>query len=295
MTFVMKTKILTLLCIIMLGGLMFSCSKDDDNDINPVNVPSAVMSAFNQAYPNTSAKWSLNDNYYVAEFGNDNNEVDVWFTSEGTIMLTVREMPASELPQAIKTAIQETKYAAWKIDDVNLIQRKGFENLYKVEMDDLKSDNEVTLYYTTSGVLVKEVPEIDNTPVTPVVIPQKMIDQINIYFPKNGYTIVDYDYESSTKTYEVDIIEDNIAIEIVFDNNQTLYYWQWETTFAKVAPNVQTAFKNLGYTESQIDDIYFRQTPNASPRENVTSYIFELEINGIDKTVILNENGTVIG
>lgn len=274
---------------------MFSCSKDDDNDINPVNVPSAVMSAFNQAYPNTSAKWSLNDNYYVAEFGNDNNEVDVWFTSEGTIMLTVREMPASELPQAIKTAIQETKYAAWKIDDVNLIQRKGFENLYKVEMDDLKSDNEVTLYYTTSGVLVKEVPEIDNTPVTPVVIPQKMIDQINIYFPKNGYTIVDYDYESSTKTYEVDIIEDNIAIEIVFDNNQTLYYWQWETTFAKVAPNVQTAFKNLGYTESQIDDIYFRQTPNASPRENVTSYIFELEINGIDKTVILNENGAVIG
>lgn len=295
MTFVMKTKILTLLCIIMLGGLMFSCSKDDDNDINPVNVPSAVMSAFNQAYPNTSAKWSLNDNYYVAEFGNDNNEVDVWFTSEGTIMLTVREMPASELPQAIKTAIQETKYAAWKIDDVNLIQRKGFENLYKVEMDDLKSDNEVTLYYTTSGVLVKEVPEIDNTPVTPVVIPQKMIDQINIYFPKNGYTIVDYDYESSTKTYEVDIIEDNIAIEIVFDNNQTLYYWQWETTFAKVASNVQTAFKNLGYTESQIDDIYFRQTPNASPRENVTSYIFELEINGIDKTVILNENGAVIG
>lgn len=295
MTFVMKTKILTLLCIIMLGGLMFSCSKDDDNDINPVNVPSAVMSAFNQAYPNTSAKWSLNDNYYVAEFGNDNNEVDVWFTSEGTIMLTVREMPASELPQAIKTAIQETKYAAWKIDDVNLIQRKGFENLYKVEMDDLISDNEVTLYYTTSGVLVKEVPEIDNTPVTPVVIPQKMIDQINIYFPKNGYTIVDYDYESSTKTYEVDIIEDNIAIEIVFDNNQTLYYWQWETTFAKVAPNVQTAFKNLGYTESQIDDIYFRQTPNASPRENVTSYIFELEINGIDKTVILNENGAVIG
>lgn len=295
MTFVMKTKILTLLCIIMLGGLMFSCSKDDDNDINPVNVPSAVMSAFNQAYPNTSAKWSLNDNYYVAEFGNDNNEVDVWFTSEGTIMLTVREMPASELPQAIKTAIQETKYAAWKIDDVNLIQRKGFENLYKVEMDDLKSDNEVTLYYTTSGVLVKEVPEIDNTPVTPVVIPQKMIDQINIYFPKNGYTIVDYDYESSTSTYEVDIIEDNIAIEIVFDNNQTLYYWQWETTFAKVAPNVQTAFKNLGYTESQIDDIYFRQTPNASPRENVTSYIFELEINGIDKTVILNENGAVIG
>lgn len=295
MTFVMKTKILTLLCIIMLGGLMFSCSKDDDNDINPVNVPSAVMSAFNQAYPNTSAKWSLNDNYYVAEFGNDNNEVDVWFTSEGTIMLTVREMPASELPQAIKTAIQETKYAAWKIDDVNLIQRKGFENLYKVEIDDLKSDNEVTLYYTTSGVLVKEVPEIDNTPVTPVVIPQKMIDQINIYFPKNGYTIVDYDYESSTKTYEVDIIEDNIAIEIVFDNNQTLYYWQWETTFAKVAPNVQTAFKNLGYTESQIDDIYFRQTPNASPRENVTSYIFELEINGIDKTVILNENGAVIG
>lgn len=295
MTFVMKTKFLTLLCIIILGGLMFSCSKDGDNDIKSVDVPSAVMSAFNQVYPNTSAKWSLNDNYYVAEFGNDNNEVDVWFTSDGIIMLTVREMLASELPQAIKTAIQGTKYAGWKIDDVNLIQRKGFENLYKVEMDDLKSDNDVTLYYTTSGVLVKETPDIDNTPVTPAIVPQKIIDQLDQVFPAKGYKIVDFDYESSTKTYEIDIIEDNIAIEVVFDNTQTLTYWQWETTFAKVAPNVQTAFKGLGYTESQIDDIYFRQTPNATPAENTSSYVFELEINGVDKTVILNENGVVIG
>ncbi|MGL5919522.1 MAG: PepSY-like domain-containing protein, partial [Bacteroidales bacterium] len=270
----MKTKILTLLCMIMLGGLMFSCSKDDDNDIKSVDVPSAVMSAFNEAYPNTSAKWSLNDNYYVAEFGNDKNEIDVWFTSDGTIMLTVKEIPVSSLPQAIKTAIQGTKYATWTIDDANLIQRKGFDDLYKVEADDPKSDSEVTLYYTATGVLIKEVPEIDNTPITPVVVPQKMIDQLNLVFPAKQYKIVDFDYESSTKTYEIDIIEQNIAIEVIFNNSQILTYWQWETTFAEVAPNVKAAFKGLGYTESQIDDIYFRQTPNATPAENKSSYVF---------------------
>lgn len=296
MTLVMKTKILTLLCFILLGGIMFSCSKDDNNDnsIDPANIPADVMKAFNQVYPNTNAKWSTNDSFYVAEFGNDNNEIDVWFTSSGTIMLTVKEIPSSQLPQAIQTAVQGTKYAAWNYDDVKLIQRKGFDDLYKVEMDDPKTESDVTLYYTASGVLVKEVPDIDNSPITPAVVPQNIIDQLDQYFPAKQYKIVDYDYESSTRTYEVDIIEANIAVEVIFDNSQILTYWQWETTFAKVAPNVQAAFQNLGYTEKQIDDIYYRQTPNASPRENVTSYVFELEINGIDKTVILNENGTVI-
>ena len=161
-------------------------------------------------------------------------------------------------------------------------------------MSDPKSESDVTLYYTKDGILVREVPDIDNSPIIPAVVPQTIIDQLDQYFPDKVYKILDFDYEASTKTYEVDIIEYNIPIEVVFNNSQVLVYWQWETTLAKVTDVVKNAYLNLGYTVNQIDDIYFRETPNASPRENVTTYIFEIEVNNIDRQIIINENGTVL-
>lgn len=291
----MKAKLLTLFSVIVMATMFFSCSSNDDDNIKPVDVPSAVTAAFNNAYPNTTPKWSVNDTYYVAEFGNDNNEVDVWFTADGTIMLTVKEIPVANMPAAIKTAIQGTKYAGWTYDDVKLIQRKGFDALYKVEMDDPKSDNDVTLYYTATGVLVKEVPDIDNTPITPAVVPQKILDALNSTFG-TAYTILDFDKESNN-TYEVDLIlkaDPTLVIEVVFDSSQNLTYWQWETTYAKVLDVVKNAYLKLGYTANQIDDIYYRETPNASPRENVSTYIFEIEVNNVDRQIIINENGTVL-
>lgn len=294
----MKTKFLTLISIILFGSLLFtSCNNDDDDKNNNVNVPGVVLSAFTKEYPNVKPDWSIKNTYYVAEFGNDDNEVDVWFTADGVVMLTVKEIPVSQLPAAIKTAISQNKnYSSWTIDDVKLINRKDFDVLYKVEMDDPKSESDVTLYYNAAGVLVKEVPDIDNNPIIPAVVPQKITDALNERFGENKYKIADFDKEVNN-TYDVDIIlnaDPTKSIEVIFNNSYALMHYQWETIFAKVAPNVQTAFKNLGYTEAQIDDIYYRQTPDATPRENVTTYIFEVESSPKDIIIVINENGTVL-
>lgn len=292
----MKTKFLTLITMILLGGLIFtSCDKNDDNDNQNLNVPGVVLNAFTKEYPNVKPNWSLNDNYYVAEFGNDDNEVDVWFTSDGVIMLTVKEIPSAQLPAAIKTAIQTTKYATWTTDDVKLIQRNGFDDLYKVEMDDPKSESDVTLYYTKDGVLVKEVPDIDNTPIVPAVVPQKITDALNETFGTGKYKIADFDKE--TNGYDADIIlsaDPMKSIEVIFNNSYIIVYYQWEITYNEVLPVVQNAFKKLGYSEAQIDDIYYRQTPEATPRENVTTYIFEVDASPKDMIVIINQDGTVL-
>ncbi|MGL5787318.1 MAG: PepSY-like domain-containing protein [Bacteroidales bacterium] len=292
----MKTKFLTLITMILLGGLIFtSCDKNDDNDNQNLNVPGVVLNAFTKEYPNVKPNWSLNDNYYVAEFGNDDNEVDVWFTSDGVIMLTVKEIPSAQLPAAIKTAIQTTKYATWTTDDVKLIQRNGFDDLYKVEMDDPKSESDVTLYYTKDGVLVKEVPDIDNTPIVPAVVPQKITDALNETFGTGKYKIADFDKE--TNGYDADIIlnaDPTKSIEVIFNNSYIIVYYQWEITYNEVLPVVQNAFKQLGYSEAQIDDIYYRQTPEATPRENVTTYIFEVDASPKDMIVIINQDGTVL-
>lgn len=286
----MKTKLLSLLGIALIAFFAASCSSDDDK--SSIDVPNAVLTAFNNEYPTVvSPTWEFEDPYYVAEFKYNGNETEVWYNTAGTMLLTVEDLQSSQLPQSIKANIASSKYSAWTYDDVNLIQRDGFSSIYRVELDDPTSEGEVTLYYTVSGVLIKEVPDIDNTPLKPVVIPQKIMDQLNQTFPSSTYSIVDFDIDSTTKNYEVDLFGGNRAIEVVFDSQQNLLYWEWETSYKDVAPAVQDAFLAAGYTVAQIDDIYFRETPNADPRENVTTYVFELEVNDKDVVVIFNENG----
>ncbi|HAC20812.1 MAG TPA: hypothetical protein DCF91_01780 [Porphyromonadaceae bacterium] len=286
----MKTKLLSLLGIALIAFFAASCSSDDDK--NSIDVPNAVLTAFNDQYPTVvSPTWEFEDPYYVAEFKYNGNETDVWYNTAGTMLLTVEELQSSQLPQAIKANIASSKYSAWTYDGVDLIQRDGFSSIYRVELDDPKSEGEVTLYYTASGVLIKEVPDIDNTPLKPVTIPQKIMDQLTQNFPSSTYSIVDFDIDSTTKNYEVDLFGGNRAIEVVFDPQQNLLYWEWETSYKDVPTVVQDAFLAAGYTVAQIDDIYFRETPNASPRENVTTYVFELEVNDKDVVVIFNENG----
>lgn len=286
----MKTKLLSLLGIALIAFFAASCSSDDDK--SSIDVPNAVLTAFNNEYPTVvSPTWEFEDPYYVAEFKYNGNETEVWYNTAGTMLLTVEDLQSSQLPQSIKANIASSKYSAWTYDDVNLIQRDGFSSIYRVELDDPTSEGEVTLYYTVSGVLIKEVPDIDNTPLKPVVIPQKIMDQLNQTFPSSTYSIVDFDIDSTTKNYEVDLFGGNRAIEVVFDSQQNLLYWEWETSYKDVALVVQDAFLAAGYTVAQIDDIYFRETPNADPRENVTTYVFELEVNDKDVVVIFNENG----
>lgn len=286
----MKTKLLSLLGIALIAFFAASCSSDDDK--NSIDVPNAVLTAFNNEYPTVvSPTWEFEDPYYVAEFKYNGNETEVWYNTAGTMLLTVEELQSSQLPQAIKANIASSKYSAWTYDGVDLIQRDGFSSIYRVELDDPKSEGEVTLYYTASGVLIKEVPDIDNTPLKPVTIPQKIMDQLTQNFPSSTYSIVDFDIDSTTKNYEVDLFGGNRAIEVVFDPQQNLLYWEWETSYKDVPTVVQDAFLAAGYTVAQIDDIYFRETPNADPRENVTTYVFELEVNDKDVVVIFNENG----
>lgn len=286
----MKTKLLSLLSIALIAFFAASCSSDDDK--NSIDVPNAVLTAFNNEYPTVvSPTWEFEAPYYVAEFKNNGNETEVWYDTAGTMLLTVEDLQSSQLPQVIKSNIASSKYSAWTYDDVNLIQRDGFSSIYRVELDDPKSEGEVTLYYTASGVLIKEVPDIDNTPLKPVMIPQKIMDQLSQTFPSSIYSILDFEIDSTTKNYEVDLFGGNRAIEVVFDPQQTLLYWEWETSYKDVPTVVQDAFLAAGYTVAQIDDIYFRETPNADPRENVTTYVFELEVNDKDVVIIFNENG----
>lgn len=284
----MKTKFLILLTLILMTGITISCSKDDDN-VN-VQVPSAVTSAFQKSYPNISPKWEYENPYYVAEFKYNSDETEVWYNPDGSWMMTVTDIPSTKLPAAITQAIAASKYASWKYDDVKLIDREGFEQLYKVEMEGAGTDNEVTLYYAENGTLIKEIPDIDNnTTVKPIVIPQKIQSYLDQNFPSSQYKVIDLDIDDTTGNYEVEVIKGTQSTEVVFSQQQEFLYSEYEIEWSAVPTAVQNSFNASGYTQNQIDDIYNRTTADKQ-----TLYVFDLDINNKDILLIYDTEGNKI-
>ncbi len=284
----MNSKILVLLSVLFLSAFAISCSNDDDKTNK--NVPEAVTKAFEELNPNVNPKWEYEDSYYVADFTKNNNETEMWFTAEGKWMLTVTDLTQNQLPTAITSAIAASAYSNWTYDDEKLIERNGFDALYKIEMEEKGTGNEVTLYYAANGMLVKEIPDIDNNgTITPVVIPQKIQDYLDQNFPSSKYSIIDFDREDATGNYEVEVIGANTVIDITFTAQYAFLYYEYEIKFAEVPATIQQLFNKSGYTQNQIDDILYRSNATGLPW-----YIFDLEVNDNDLTLIWDQNGTVI-
>lgn len=55
----------------------------------------------------------------------------------------------------MKTAFQQGEYSTWKVDDVDMIERRDVETVYVIETE--QGNSEVDLYYSPDGILVKTV------------------------------------------------------------------------------------------------------------------------------------------
>ena len=127
----MKTKYFVLLGVLFFSLFAISCSNDDDK--TDKNIPEAVTKAFEALNPNINPRWEYEDSYYVAEFKKNNNETEMWFTPDGMWMLTVTDLTQNQVPSPIANAISSSIYSSWTYDDITLIERNGFDELYKID------------------------------------------------------------------------------------------------------------------------------------------------------------------
>ncbi|MEG1615755.1 MAG: PepSY-like domain-containing protein [Bacteroidales bacterium] len=149
-------KNLLLLALAASAFTMQSCEKDDD----VTTVPAAVAESFSAKYPKaTRVSWEYEDGYLIADFYNENNqEAEAWFDHKGVWYLTETDISFTYLPTAVKDAFGASKYAAWKIDDVDMVERANQDLFYVIEVESGKL--EYDLYYDADGTLTKE--EIDS-------------------------------------------------------------------------------------------------------------------------------------
>jgi Protein of unknown function (DUF2874). len=127
-----------------------SCSDDDYS-------PDAIYwEALNVKYPNARVEeWDRKGTYRVADCYYENKDLDVWFDQAAKWVMTETELWKSDLPEAVINALNGSKYSAWRVDDVDMLEYAlNAKILYIIEVEQGKT--EIDLYFSPDGALVNE-------------------------------------------------------------------------------------------------------------------------------------------
>ncbi|MDR0659690.1 MAG: PepSY-like domain-containing protein [Prevotellaceae bacterium] len=279
----MKTKLLLLAALVI--GFTFSiqsCNDDDNHGINN----SAVENAFAAKYPSINrVDWEIKGNYYVADFWLNGLECEAWFTWDGDWQLTETDITFDQLPAAVKTAFGQSEFASWRIDDVDMLERKDMEVAYVVEVE--QGNQEYDLYYAADGTLIKAVLDTDNDSGSylPTSLPESISTYISTNYPSAKIIEVEREYGGA---YEVDVIDGAAHKKLRFTSAGEWIYTKTEDILqVNVPQNVLTALQNSEYGSYAIDDIDYYETPTES------YFLFELELGSAEIDVKVTLDGVV--
>jgi len=281
----MKTRILFLFLALLPTVSFISCSNDDDANWDIVSTE--LRSAFDEKYPSAQrTEWENKGSYKVADFIYNNMETSAWFDSNGIWYMTETDLPFSSLPQAVKNAFQASDYSTWTIDDVDMLERKDTEVVYIIEVE--QQNNEVDLYYSAEGILIKSVADSNNNNYESQ-LPQTTPTDIEAFISEKYPQARIIEIERENGRIEVDIIHDNKGKEVVFDTNSQWLYTSWDVRVSVLPQAVSNIINNTQYSGYRIDDAEFIETSTGN------YYLLELERGNSEINVKVDENGSVLG
>ena len=248
-----------------------ACSDDEDGRPPVTNPVSAeVQASFAEQFPGArDVEWEVRGTYAVADFSYADSQSGGWVSStawysqtDGTWLMSEYDLRFERLPEAVKTAFQQSEYAGWHVDDVDLIRRDGVTLLYVVEVE--QGGQEMDLYYAEDGVLVKALADTDGRhdysdliPATPTGSVQEFIQS---RYP--GARIVEIDADDGLT--EVELIDaDHVLREAVFNRSGEWLYTQTEVRRADLPATVTDAWNASEYAAAngyRLDDIDYYET-----------------------------------
>ena len=262
----------------VLAGIAFAGCEDDN-----IKVDTAIDNAFRQQYPDaTRVEWEKKQGYYVADFRLNNTDAEAWYDRQGAWRMTERDVRYEQLPATVKTAFEAGEYSAWRIDDIDMLERPDAETVYIIEVEQGKV--EYDLYYSTDGVLIKAVPDGGNSGGhQPSAVLPAVKEYIAAHYPQARIVDIDEEYN----TIEVDIIDNKTPREVVFTKAGEWKYTKTEVRKADVPEVVLNALTASEYGAWRIDDIDMYQTADGD------YYLFELESGSREIDLKINTNGNI--
>lgn len=162
-------KFLGLLLLAMSLSFGICACENDNNDDKKVSIE--VLKAFEQRFPQAvQVDWDIEGKYCVAEFKGTIPDIpelsledvpqgtlfnlEAWFDMGANWKMTVVDVPYKVLPKAVQTGFTTSNYGAWKVEDADVIQRNGLDNVYVIEVE--QGNTERYLYFNSKGVLTNE-------------------------------------------------------------------------------------------------------------------------------------------
>lgn len=265
---------MSLACIL----LMSSCSDDDqvivENQVLPENVPASVYEDFQKSFPEaTDIDWSVTGEYIVATFSapgsrSKSNTSSVWYgLKDCQKKMQRRDIAFNALPEAVQSAFESSEYAAWiKEETATLLTRYvtgAVETIYVLRAKD-NSENlqEVALYYTAKGILVKQTIEViynedysdadtdysDWLPQTPA---DNVTAFVSLHYPQAEYLYI-YTGKDITK---VKILDGWTARMLLFDAVGNWISTHTQLHVDALPESVLSAFRASEYANCQIDEV----------------------------------------
>ncbi len=286
--------------ILMLLACLFvavGCDKQDFDSPVEIPVSDKAKMALENMYPEaTNITWSQKGEYAVANFSlpasrvKDDNNLTAWFDNGGRWYMTETDILFSELPEAVQADFNASEYNSnsWQLEEVDKLEREGVETIFVIEVEKKENgvEQEVDLYYSSDGVLVKKVVDADKDYDYEDYIPSKPIEAIDEYIRVNypNARIVEIDNEKGMT--EVEIIDGRTPRELLFDGTVWVYT-KTEVRKADLPATIVQALEASPYATYRIDDIDYYQTPDKE------FYRFDLESAQGDVKIDIALDGTL--
>lgn len=276
-----KTTLFTLFAGIAL--LLSGCNNNNDDDKNGIEPPQPVLQAFNEKYPDASnTVFTVEGNYYVAEFSNNGVSTEAWLTQQGKWMMDKADTPFNLLPQPVTAAFNNGLYSGWQVDGSYTIHRDSMAVVYEIEAE--KADSDLDLYYSAYGNLIKAVPDAGNED-APIVIPNAVHSLMNLTFA----TCTLLDIQSNSEGYLLSMLDGT-----VYKTAQLNKEYEWQSTSYQIAQKdvpaiVMTAFQSTGYAGDTLQSITVKIEAAG------TFYTFAISHNAQNATVTFDAMGNMVG
>ena len=218
-----------------------------------------AVAAFDEKYPAAKdVEWETRNDYLIVDFKQDKVEKEAWFDNSGTCYMTETDIPFAQLPDAVKTAFQQGEYSTWKVDDVDMIERRDVETVYVIETE--QGNSEVDLYYSPDGILVKTVLDAGGNDGYEDFIPSQPSSSVDAYVKEHypSARILDIDREKGVT--EVEILDGTVCRELLFDDGGAWMQTKTELRITALPDAVMAAIKASQYATYRIDDADFIET-----------------------------------
>lgn len=266
----------------LLAVTLTACNDEDDK----VTAPSAVRTAFESMYPEARLEGWLNwRGYKVADFELNGEEAQAWYDNSGKWYMTDTEIDYRALPNAVRTAYQNSSYATiWDVDDMERLERADMQTIYILEV--WQSRVEMDLYYTEDGLLAGEQQFGYGDPTW--WIPRSVPDTIKSYLDSNfeGYKMIQMFGEGGQS--EALIAQDSKAKSVLFNASNAWVSTSWRVSESEVPAEVSAALTASDYASYITRSIWFVTDSTGE------WYRYILTNGGRDTTVKISPEGTIL-